>query len=284
MTTGAFRICAAACTMLITLLFATSSFAAARVQWSDLKPKERDNESWKLSCKIFLDKPPDVAHVAMKFEFTPKVYYERSLVDGQEEPQLRKVPLKNKQAIIETVTVGFMDPGRGTIQKGTMFTFKITRAHGFEAGEYDLVVRDSRNGRTIGRKSKLVLQGENKVIDRRTISFVGDGKKKKKDDQMKKVDKDGNIKEDGDAPGDADPDQDNMDVAAVHKEGWDPVYGAPATEEGDPEEESGNNPGEIKEKPGGCGCQLPGGSSPSGALLFGLPLLGLFLGRRHLRI
>lgn len=263
---------------LFALLFAASSAAAPRVVWKDTRPEEK-GESWSLDLEFYLDKPPDVAHVPIKFEFQPKVYYERALVDDKEGPQLREVPLENKQAIIETVTVSFLDPGRGSTQNRTRFKFKITRGLGFEAGVYEVTVRDGGTGKTFGRPTKLTLRGENEIIDRRSISFVDDGaKKKKKDDQMKKVDKDGNIVEGEENPTAEDPVQQNSDVATAHKEGWDPIYGEPATEPADPEP---NPDGEIKEKPGGCGCQLPGTGGPAAPALLLAGALGLAYSRRR---
>lgn len=262
---------------------AFNAAAAGTVQWKDTHPKEKGTGSWSLELTISLPKAPDIAHIPVKFEFQQKVYYERNLVDGKDGPQLRKVPIQNKQAQIESVTIGFLDPGRGTIQKRTRFNFNITRGHGYEAGEYTVTLRNSSTGQTIGRATNIVLEGENPVVDRRAISFVSDKDKKEKDpkDQMKAVDKDGNIK-DGTKTGD--PEQDSMDVAdpGVGKKGWDPVYGAPIEEGAD--DDGADGPPPIKEKPGGCGCSVPGqrgagesGSAPLGALSLSVLGFGLIL-------
>ncbi len=265
--------------------FALNASAVGSVQWKDTRPKEKGTGSWHLEVTISLPKAPDVAHVPVKFEFQQTMYYERNLVDGKEGPQLRKVPITNKQAQIESVTIGFLDPGRGTIQKRTRFTFKITRGHGFEAGEYKVTLRNGSTGQTIGRTTKLVLEGENPVVDRRSISFVDKGEKKKKDDQMKSVDKDGNIKDGEDATKSGDPDQSEMDVAdpGVGKKGWDPVYGAPVDEDAPPMKSGGNGPEPIKEKPGGCGCSVPAQSKglPVGSVLFLAGLVLAFSRRRR---
>lgn len=269
-----------AITLLVTGV-AFSAAAAGSVQWKNTHPKEKGTGSWSLELTIELPKPPDVAHVPVKFEFQQKVYYERNLVDGKDGPQLRKVPIQNKQAQIESVTIGFLDPGRGTVQKRTRFNFNITRGHGFEAGEYTVTLRNSTTGQTIGRPTKIVLEGENPVVDRRSISFVNEKDKDKgPKDQMKGVDKDGNIKDDTKT---GDPEQDSMDVAdpGVGKKGWDPVYGAPI-EEGAEDEETADGPPPIKEKPGGCGCSVPGrsGKAPLGAATLALGLI-LFTARRR---
>ncbi|MCA9634042.1 MAG: hypothetical protein KC766_40620 [Myxococcales bacterium] len=268
---------------LLLTTFALNASAVGSVQWKSTHPKEVGTGSWHLEVTINLPKAPDVAHVPVKFEFQQTMYYERNLVDGKDGPQLRKVPITNKQAQIESVTIGFLDPGRGTIQKRTRFTFKITRGHGYEAGEYKVTLRNGSTGQTIGRTTKIVLEGENPVVDRRSISFV-DKEDKKKKEQMKAVDKDGNIKDgDADSTKSGDPAQDQMDVAdpGVGKKNWDPVYGAPVDDDAPPMQ-SNDGPKPIKEKPGGCGCSIPGHSPelPVGAALF---LVGLVLavGRRR---
>lgn len=264
----------AALLLLFTLSYSWLASAAGSVQWKDTRPKERDNGSWNLELTITLPKPPDIAHVPVKFEFTQKVYYERTLVDGKDGPQLRKVPMPNKQAQIESVTIGFLDPGTGTIQNRTRFTFRITRGHGFEAGEYSVLLRNATNGQAIGRAVTLTLDGENKVVDRRAISFVDSKEKKDPDKQMKGVDKDGNIKDDKDKAPAIDEDADVADPG-VGKDGWDPIYGAPIEDDGS-EGSSADNPQTLKEKPGGCGCSVPAGPSHgAGALLLALGLVAL---------
>jgi hypothetical protein len=105
------------------------------------------------------------------------VYYERYLDDSSSGVQTRSVPLVGQQAIIESVDLGFMDPGTGKIENRTRFAFRITRAHGFQGGEYRVTIRDGRNGQVIGTPVTLKLEGENEVIDRRAMVFAGNDKK-----------------------------------------------------------------------------------------------------------
>jgi MYXO-CTERM domain-containing protein len=160
------------------LFLAPSAHAYGRVEWKTKTLKESDSHSWTVDISVFLDRTPDVSTLPMRFSFTPSVYYERSLVDGKEGPQFRKVPLTGKPPLVESVDVGFMDPGTGQIQKRTKFSFKVTRAHGYEAGEYDVVIKDGRTDASVGQKVTLVFDGENEVIDRRAIVFSGEKKKK----------------------------------------------------------------------------------------------------------
>ncbi|MBX3125349.1 MAG: hypothetical protein KF718_01460 [Polyangiaceae bacterium] len=230
------------------------AWAAGRVQWTNTTVKEQagSSGSWKLDIKIFLPKAPDVAHVPVKFEFSPIAYYERAMMDG-DKLVVRRVPLVGRQDLIESVDLGFMDPGTGKIENRTRFTFKVTRAHGFEAGEYKVVIRDTRNGQPVGAPTTLKLEGENEIIDRRAMVFA-DKKKPPKKEEPKP---DGEGGEGGEASGE------------------------PETEpepEPEPEPTPQNDPPQtIDEKPGGCGCRAAGergGSPASGAaLLLGLAAL-----------
>ena len=177
-------------TLVVTLLLAGSALAAGRIEWKSKTFKERSDKSWMLEFAVYLPRAPDVAYVGMKFEFEPTVYYERSLVDGKEGPQDRKVPLTGRQPLIETVDVGFMDSSTTKIEARTRMSFKIKRDLGYEAGEYSVKVRDTRNGQVIGQATTIIFEGENEVIDRRAMVFSGEKKKKpeKKAEEEKKSD------------------------------------------------------------------------------------------------
>ncbi len=244
-----------------------SAGAAGRVDWKGKTFKERDDKAWRLEVAIYLPRAPDVPHVPMKFEFQPEVYYERDMVDGDKLVE-HKVPLDNRQALIESVDVGFLDSGSGKIESRTRFTFKLTRAHGYEAGEYKVTIHDARNDQAVGSPTTLIFDGENEVIDRRAMVFSG-GEKKKKVDTPK-----------ADA-GDKPSAEDEKTSADQHdKESAAPAADAAAT---GPEERSNEEPGTIKDKPGGCGCRLAdtNQSSGAGAALAAFALASLALGRRR---
>ena len=255
--------------LVMMVLFAGSAVAAGRLQWKSNKFSEREGGSWRIELAIYLPRAPDVAYVPMKFEFQPTVYYERSLVDGREGPVENRVPLEGRQALIESVDVGFLDAGTAKIESRTKFTFKLTRALGYEAGEYKVTVRDARNGNTIGTATTITLEGQNEIIDRRSIVFTGEKKKKK--EEKKEGGSEGEKKDDSAA-------QPAEEKAASDA----PSEGG--SEEGG-SEEGGSDKGEgegadeytIKDKPGGCGCRVPAGGASANALLFsvlGLALLG----------
>lgn len=241
------------------LLFAGSAAAAGRVEWAskNLKPRS-DNNAWNIELKIFLNKAPDFANMPVKFEFQPLVYYERAMVDGDKLIE-RRVPLQGREPIIESVDIGFLDPGSGTIQKRTRFSFKITRGHGFECGEYKVTIRDGRNGQILGTPVNLILGGENEVIDRRSIVFSGERKKKDKDKDANAGDKGADDSETADG--------EKQDDAS------EPAPAEPENRAEDPDYEEPDAPATIKEKPGGCGCRM-GGASESSTAIAGLLALG----------
>ena len=172
------RLMAMACTLTILMITAMAS-AAGRIEWGNktIKPRS-DGNSWNVDIKIFMPRAPDVPTVQLKFEFLQMVYYERAMVDG-DKLITRNVPIEGKQPVIETVDVGFLDPATSRIESRTRFNFKLHRDHGFDCGEYKVTVRDTRNGQMIGSPANLILGGENEVIDRRSIVFSGEKKKKK---------------------------------------------------------------------------------------------------------
>jgi MYXO-CTERM domain-containing protein len=245
---------------------ASVAAAAGRVQWKATTLKEIDKKYWRIDLSIFLGKKPDVAHLPMKFEFQPTVYFERTMVDGDKLID-RKVPLQDRQSMIETVDVGFLDPGTGELQTRTKFTFKVTRAQGYEAGEYMVTIRDGRGGGIIGTPTRVTFDGENEVIDRRSIVFSGEKKKKK---QMKEVNKDGEIKDEkpeGDKGGEkAEGEGEGEGGEGEKSEGSGGEEAAGDTsgegESGEGVDEGGDDSeGEVKEKPGGCGCRAAGDRS-----------------------
>jgi MYXO-CTERM domain-containing protein len=257
------------CQLAVILLCTSSAFAGGRVEWKTTAVKERDDKSWRLEVAIYMPKAPDVPHVSMKFEFQPVAYYARDMTDGDKLVE-HTVPLSDHQSLIESVDVGFMDSGSGKIESRTRFTFKVTRAHGYEAGEYKVTIKDTRNGQTVGTSQTLKFQGENEVIDRRAMVFSGGDKKKKED--VKKVDGDAG----GDKPAGDDSAKKKDDAGGDDAAKKDD---APAADDAKPapseDAASGDDkaPPPVEGKPGGCGCKLAGGEH--GNLASALALLGV---------
>jgi MYXO-CTERM domain-containing protein len=262
-------------TALILTLWTGSASAAGQIKWKSKTLDERNKTSWVVELELHMPKPPDVAHVPVKFEFEPTVYYERSMMDGDKLVE-RKVPLENRQPMIESVDIGFLDPGTGKIEKRTRFSFKVTRAQGYEAGEYKVTVRDGRSGSTIGAPATLIFKGENETIDRRAMVFSESKKKKapeeKQDDQAATA---GTQKIDLNAP------EEGESAGSEQKSS----SSAPASSASDAALAEDDEPQTIKEKPGGCGCRVPGNGSPgsSGLLILGASLAAAGVARRRQR-
>lgn len=272
------RLSVMACALAV-LLMAGSAMAYGRVEWPPRNVKPRsDGNSWNIELKIYLPKAPDFANMPVKFEFKPLVYYERAMVDGDKLIE-RRVPLDGREAIIESVDIGFLDPGSASIQSRTRFSFKITRGHGFECGEYRLTLRDGRNGQIIGQPTTLILGGENEVIDRRSIIFSGE-KKKKKDDK-KEGEKAAADEGSGDSEQSSEDSAESEEEADAAEE-EDPAP-APESDAEDPDyDPDADAPPAIEEKPGGCGCRV-GASGRNGGALLALLTLGALVGLRRRR-
>lgn len=260
------RLLVATLCALCLLLGASVASAVGRVEWKSKTVKERTTKSWRLELKIYLPRAPDVAHVPMKFEFEPIAYYERAMVDGDKLIE-RTVPLENRQSMIESVDVGFMDPASGKIQTRTKFSFKVTRAHGYEAGEYKVTIRDSRSGAKIGTPTRLKFEGENEIIDRRSIVFSGEKKKKKKEPEAEESSTSESTASDSDSPSESD------DEGMADDEGM--------TEDEGMADEGADGPPPIEEKPGGCGCRTAGSPANDLSWLSVALLLGVGLLRRR---
>jgi MYXO-CTERM domain-containing protein len=255
----------ALCQLALLIVFTSPALAAGRVVWKNKAVKEREDKSWRLDVEIYLPKAPDTAHVPMKFEFEPTAYYARDLLDGDKIVE-RVEPLVNRQSLIEGVEVGFLDSGSGKIEPRTRFSFKVTRAHGYEAGEYKVTIRDTRTGNTVGTPTTLKFEGQNETVDRRAMVFASkdDKKKEKKDEPAAAESTADTAAEDDPAPQSEDPAPGSEDETAADR----------AAAEGPPP---------IEQKPGGCGCRVAGASGPWEPLLSLLLLMGLAARRARAR-
>ncbi len=266
-------------------MFSAAAFAAGQVQWKSTTLKERSTKSWQLELTLSLAKTPDFANLPMKFEFLQIAYFERAMMDGDKLVE-RAVPIQGRQPMIESVEVGFMDPGSGKIERRTKFSFKVTRALGYEAGEYRVTIKDARSGQSVGSAQTLKFEGENEVIDRRAIVFTGEKKKP----AAAKVAEGDKPAAPADAAKPANEAEASSDKGNKSDAEADDHHKAEATTDGenDGEAEDGDanaekdddSPSTIKEKPGACGCHAVGSSrttnagSGAGLLVAGLLLFG----------
>lgn len=243
---------------------APSAWAAGNFKLRSTDVKEVSG-AWHIFVTIDLPKAPQTAHQPMRFLFTKTAVFERSLVDGKNEPVLSRQPLENQSPSAESLDVDFSD-GSGKIFKGTRFDFGLTRTRGYEAGEYKVELRTS-DGTKIGGVVNLTLRGDNEVVDRRSITFnakksgvtkvegVDAGTKVAKADDPPPVDNGGEVQASGTA-------QPFIPSDAYNRT---------------PEED-------IKVKKSGCGCTTPGSSGAPVALgILPLAAAGLFVARRRRR-
>lgn len=235
-----------------------------------LKSKEAQEVSgaWHIYVSINLPKAPSVPHQTMRFLFTKTMVYERTLVDGKNEPQNTKIAMQNQTPSIESLDVGFSD-ARGKIFAGTTFDFGLARTRGYEAGEYKVELRTS-DGQTIGSPQTLTLKGDNPVVDRRAIAFNA------KDPSIKKIeghDAGAKVaKNDDPPPGDTP--AGNGEVTAT---GNAQPFIPPDAYNKTPEEN-------IQVKPkSGCGCLVVGGSGDLALGLGSAAAVGLLILARRKR-
>jgi len=248
---------------LVALLAPARASAAGSFKLKSTEVQEVSG-AWHVWVTIELPKPPATPHMPMKFLFTKTAVYERSLVDNHKDPVLNRMSVNGQNPSVESLDVDFAD-ARGKIFKITRFDFGLTRTRGYEAGEYKMQVHTA-DGMDVGGSQTIVLKGENPVVDRRSITFNA------KDGHIKKID-----------GVDAGPRNTNEDVAPVQNvdvqaTGTAAPFVPPEGYEKTPEEE-------IKERPKGCGCTIPGGVGAHGAAgLAGAGVLfGLGLRRRRRR-
>ncbi|MBK8254009.1 MAG: hypothetical protein IPK82_15265 [Polyangiaceae bacterium] len=227
--------------------------AAGQVTVTDTQPKEDDGR-WKLKMTINYGGVPATAHIPMLFSFTPTVLYERALTDqSPKTPVINKIPLSNQQSINESMDVGFSDAS-GKLFNITKFDFVIRRDHGFEAGEYSLKITRTSDGAQMGQTLKIVLQGDNPIIDRRAIVFSGEKKEKKPDNSSTDEKKDNPPSDTPPPPEDTPPPSDT------------PV----------------ETPPPAAPKQGGCGCRTASTTDHAGLGVFGvLGILMLYRRRKN---
>jgi hypothetical protein len=236
------------------VLAAGTASAAGSLTWAKTHIQEAGG-GWHLQMTIVYGGKPSMAHVPMRFSFTRTAYFESYLDDKHgDKPQKRTIPMSGQLPINESVDVDFADT-RGKIFDRTKFDFTISRSHNFEAGEYDVVVHRG-DGAQLGTKTKLILEGDNPVIDRRAISFV--------DSSKKKDDKPAAAATAAPAGGESAPAGESTPAAATESSPEPASSASPSAEEApDPTAAAKVPPGGSK----GCGCHLAGRSTSSGALL-----------------
>lgn len=242
---------------LATALYAVDASAYGTYQLRSTEAQEASG-SWHIYLKIDLPAAPALPHVPMKFMFTEQTQYERALTDNSKDPVLNRIPLQNQLPKTESLDVDFAD-GTGKIFKGTRYDFSLTRARGYEAGEYKFQLRTS-DGQDVGSPTTFILKGDNPVVDRRSITFAaktkdkGDGGKEVAQNDTSAMPTSTDVTPSGSAP------------PFIPSEGFQKT-----------------NEEEIQTKPGGCGCDIPGTTQSTLAIFVTSLGIGLLAHRRKKR-
>jgi hypothetical protein len=256
-------LCACALTM-------GSAFAAGSLTYAKKEIQENSGQ-WHLMMTIVYGGKPQTPHVPMRFTFVPTAILENFLDDAHgDKPQKRKIPLVGQTPMQESVDVDFSDT-RGKMYDRTRFDFNISRSHNFVAGDYSVTVHRA-DGAQVGTTQTLVLLGDNPVIDRRTISFVGTKKDKPAATAA------------NDAPGEAKTAPAGTPPAAAGDQAAAPAGDTPSAAETPPEETPDPAaPAKVPPASHGCGCRLGAAPASGGATLFALGLVGTAVGRLRRR-
>ena len=259
----------AALVTLATLLVPSFAFAGGSVIAKSTQLDEADGK-WKLELTIDLGSVPDIEIVPMNFVFTPTAYDEFACDEQHPKPFHNLKPLVNQSPITVPQDVSFADT-MGKVHKNTKMPFSLHRDDRFEAGEYTLEVQ--KDGKTIGGKMSITLKGENRVVDRRPMTFAGDNRKHT-DDPCQPKNETASASDTKPPSGD-DPNKGSDSGSSANKGGSGDSDGSK-----DPNASSGQVPPEK-----GCKCSAAGlttGDVEGGALMaaFGFVALGYRRRRR----
>lgn len=242
-----------------------TAFAAGSITYAKKEIQEA-NGGWHLMMTIVYGGKPNTPHVPMRFTFTPTAIYENYLDDAHgDRPQKRIIPLVGQMPLNESVDVDFAD-SRGKMFDRTRFDFTVSRAHNFSAGEYSVTVHRADGG-AVGTAQTIRFQGDNPVIDRRAISFVGSSKKDKDKDKDKAA-----------AAGDSPAGAADAKPAGEGDKAATPAADTTGTPSEKPAAEPGNDPAALeKVEPSskGCGCRTVGRNGRDSTGPGALGLIGL---------
>lgn len=221
------------------------SASADRARWLASTAQEKDG-AWSLSVEIRLNRAPVVAYVPVRFTFEAKTYFESALVDGRDTPIVRKIPVASMRSapfdrsIVQDMEVSFGDPATGKVHKRSRLNLSLARDSGFVAGEYEVDIVDSRNGRSFSSPVVLRLRGQNEVLDRRSMDFSAPKSEPKKEEEVPKAAAEAALTPEDDAFW-----QGGQAASAEPRAALPP-------------------PAHLAERPGGCGCRVAARAVPLG--------------------
>jgi hypothetical protein len=240
------------------VVWASPSWAAGSVKMTNTTVEESDG-SWKLKFTIDYGKMPHLAHVSMTFSFKQTAIYERSLTDDSPDtPVERTVVVHNAEPLNVPSDVDFSDV-QGKLFQVTKYGIKLTRDADFEAGEYELTVKEA-NGRKVGGTLRIKLKGKNKIINRKAMDFSSSAPKPKPKSDPEPVASDVN--------------DDGSPVAAEDR-------GPDLSDIPDVSSDDGSDAAKVEPKQGGCGCEVVQPTETSPLWIYGLAGLAVLRRRRR---
>jgi MYXO-CTERM domain-containing protein len=223
----------------------------------DQDPDFDPKGEWSIRAVLTLPKPPPTPDIAVTLYFSKTTVYERVFEKPGEEPKMTSRDLGTALSWqVPTQAGEFAYLGKPTTK--TIWTFDLKRNEFFEAGEYRVKLMGPDG--QIGQEQTLKLKGINKKIYRGAMDFTTNVKSGV--DAGTKV-----------AKKDDDDDHSTPAQPEIKPEGTaDSMFG---NGEKTPEEE-------VKQRPHGCGCAIPGGATaPLGAGVASLALGLAFVRRRR---
>lgn len=260
------RFALAAAAFVIALAAASTARAAGTVKAEKTTIQEVEGQ-WKVKLQIDYGSMPEMAFIATNFSFEQVVLYERALTDESgDKPVVNKKQLQNQPPTVIPMEIGFGD-GSGKIFKTTNYNFNLRRDRGFEAGEYILIIKKADGGQQLGQKIRLTLNGDNPVINRKSISF-GDDKGKVESDPNKVKSK--SVEE-------------QKDIEREKAENAAAGDGSGSSSDSSSSSSSGDAPPAVEPKQGGCGCRVDATEAPVRLPWVAAGLLVSAFGARRLR-
>ena len=225
------------------VLVSGDAIAAPSATVTVAKKEIQDDNGWRLQMTIKLGAKPTSKYQTWKFIFRPKVIYETYVDDSGPGEKTRSMKQDDSATpLVEKFDISFGDAA-GNLFDQTKFEVVLKRSRDFQAGEYKVEIRDADDN-TVGKTFDLKLAGKNPTVNRKSIQFSSTDRK-----PAPTASATSGSAGSGSGPASGSQPQDKIEK----------------TEYDEPEEQKkpikADFPQEVKEKPGGCGCEVPGSTS-----------------------
>jgi hypothetical protein len=239
------------------VLLSGDAMAAPSANVTIAKKEIPDDNGWRLQMTIKLGAKPSSTYQTWKFIFRPKVIYETYVDDSGPDEKTRSMKQDDTATpLVEKFDISFGNAA-GAIFDQTKFEVVLKRSRDFLAGEYKVEIRDADDN-SVGKPFDLKLTGKNPTVNRKSMQFSSTDRKA--------------------PPASSSGSAGSGSGSSSGSSGDAPKDKIEKTEYDEPEAPKkpvkADFPGEVKEKPGGCGCEVPGRSSND--LPIGVALVSVF--------